>query len=218
MFHVNTYRWDFPIIAALVAPRPLLITNTDKDRIFPLDGVVDVYNKTRRIYELLDAEDNIGLAIYEGPHKDTQPLRTDAFHWFERFLKGKDISYEIPDTTAPKLFEVEKLKVLEKIPNDERNTAIDDYFTHKAINRKAPTTKDDWLSNRDLWMRRLKGRSFRGWPVNPGPANLLPAASITRDGIQLTSWDFVSQESHLAGLNDSATPAASRMRPASMSI
>ena len=88
MFHVNTYRWDFPAIAALVAPRPLLIANTDKDRIFPLDGVVDVYNKTRRIYRLLGAENHIGLAIAEGPHKDTQPLRTEAFHWFERHLKG----------------------------------------------------------------------------------------------------------------------------------
>ena len=34
MFHVNTYRWDFDHIAALVAPRPLMILNTDDDRIF----------------------------------------------------------------------------------------------------------------------------------------------------------------------------------------
>ncbi|MFK5920947.1 MAG: acetylxylan esterase [Verrucomicrobiota bacterium] len=195
MFQVNTYRWDYPIVAALVAPRPLLITNTDKDRIFPLDGVIDVYNKTRRIYKLLGAEDKIGLAIYEGPHKDTQPLRVSAFQWFERFLKGKDISDEIADTTTPKLFKIEQLKVLDKIPSDERNTDIDEYFTNQAINRKAPVTKDDWLSNRDLWMRRLKSRSFRGWPSNPGPTNLLPAASITRDGITLSSWDFISQES-----------------------
>ncbi|MCF6313440.1 MAG: acetylxylan esterase [Verrucomicrobiales bacterium] len=194
MFQVNTYRWDYPLVAALLAPRPLLITNTDKDPIFPLDGVIDVYNKTRRIYKLLGAEDNIGLAIYEGGHKDTQPLRTNAFQWFERFLKGKDISDEIADTTAPKIFKIEQLKVLDKIPNDQRNTDIDEYFTKKAINRTAPTSKDDWLSTRDLWMRRLKSRSFRGWPSNPGPTNLIPAASITRDGITLSSWDFISQE------------------------
>lgn len=194
MFQVNTYRWDFPIAAALVAPRPLLITNTDNDRIVPLDGVIDVYNKTKRIYKLLGAEDKIGLAIYQGGHLDTQPLRVDAFHWFERFLKGKGISDEIADTTAPKLFEIEQLKVLDKIPNDERNTDIDEYFTREAIKPKAPTSKDDWLSHRDLWKRRLKGRSFRGWPSNPGPTNLIPAASITRDGITLSSWDFISQE------------------------
>ncbi len=49
MFMVNTYRWDFPLLTALIAPRPLMILNTDKDTIFPLDGVVDVYQKTRKV-------------------------------------------------------------------------------------------------------------------------------------------------------------------------
>ena len=56
MFMVNTYRWDYDKVAALVAPRPLLICNTDKDGIFPLDGVVSIYNSTRRIYRALGAE------------------------------------------------------------------------------------------------------------------------------------------------------------------
>ena len=33
---VNTDQWDYDRVAALVAPRPLLICNTDKDEIFPL--------------------------------------------------------------------------------------------------------------------------------------------------------------------------------------
>ncbi len=53
MYQINTHRWDYPQIAALVAPRPLLISNTDKDTIFPLDGVVQVHRKTRHIYDLL---------------------------------------------------------------------------------------------------------------------------------------------------------------------
>ncbi len=50
MYMVNTYRWDYPQVAALAAPRPLLISNTDRDTLFPFDGVVDVYEKIRRIY------------------------------------------------------------------------------------------------------------------------------------------------------------------------
>ncbi len=34
---VNSYGWDYAMVAALVAPRPLLIANTDKDTIFPLE-------------------------------------------------------------------------------------------------------------------------------------------------------------------------------------
>ena len=40
MYQLNSQGWDFAMISSLVAPRALLISNTDKDRIFPLDGVV----------------------------------------------------------------------------------------------------------------------------------------------------------------------------------
>jgi dienelactone hydrolase len=72
MYIMNTYRWDYPLVAALMAPRALLISNTDKDTIFPLDGVTRVHEKVRNIYKLFGAEKNLGLHITEGPHKDTQ--------------------------------------------------------------------------------------------------------------------------------------------------
>ncbi|HLB74982.1 MAG TPA: alpha/beta hydrolase family protein, partial [Sedimentisphaerales bacterium] len=90
MYFVNTYRWDYLQLPALVAPRPLLISNTDKDSIFPLDGVMRTYLKTMKIYDLYDARDKLGLHICEGPHKDTQQLRVHAFVWFNRFLKDDD--------------------------------------------------------------------------------------------------------------------------------
>ena len=34
-FFINIYRWDFPQLAALAAPRPLLIGGTDRDPAFP---------------------------------------------------------------------------------------------------------------------------------------------------------------------------------------
>lgn len=201
MFHVNTYRWDFPTIAALVAPRPLLIANTDKDRIFPLDGVVDVYDKTRRIYELMGAGDRLGISLYEGGHKDTQPLRVPAFHWFERFLKGKGIDEELADTLAPKPFEPQALKVLDKIPDDERNTVIDDYFTRRSPRRpKAPESPADWRSGRDQWMKRLATKSFRAWPVKPEAMVTAQTASASREGLQFTAYDFISQDNILLQL------------------
>jgi cephalosporin-C deacetylase-like acetyl esterase len=56
MYLVNTYRWDYDRVAALAAPRPLLISNTDKDNIFPLDGVMAVYTSVRRHYRALGAK------------------------------------------------------------------------------------------------------------------------------------------------------------------
>ena len=116
MFCVNTYRWDYAQVAALVAPRPLLICNSDKDAIFPLDGVARLHEKVRRIYDLYDAADKLGLLITEGPHKDTQELQVPVFRWFNRFLKKEQPLIE--DAAVP-LFTAQQLKVFEQLPSDE---------------------------------------------------------------------------------------------------
>ena len=109
MFMVNTHRWDFGQLAALIAPRPLLIANSDKDPIFPLDGVIRVHSAVARIYALHKASEKLGLLITEGPHKDTQDLQVPAFRWFNRFLKAEE---PLITTAAEKLFEPRELRVL----------------------------------------------------------------------------------------------------------
>ena len=190
MYMVNTYGWDFAQLAALVAPRPLLIANTDKDRIFPLDGVVDVYFKTRRIYELLGAADHIGLNITEGPHKDTQELQVHAFVWFNRFLKNENPPIEM---AAHKFFEPEQLRVFDQLPDDERNTTIQETFTPKAEPPQRPVSASEWESQRDGWLAALKEKSFRGWPEEPGDLDVAQAFTATHDDVTLSAWDFTSQ-------------------------
>jgi len=199
MFMVNTYGWDFAQVAALVAPRPLLISNTDKDRIFPLDGVVDVYTKTRKIYELYGARDRFGLQITEGPHKDTQELRVHAFHWFNRFLKGED---PLIETTAVKFFEPEQLKVFDQLPEDEVNTTIDETFVAAAY-AAGSEGRDVKLKTGNCALAELRNRMgqkcFRGWPFLSRvrfleKLELQPRLDLQYDGVQLQSFDFLSQE------------------------
>ena len=168
MFHINTYRWDFPAIAALVAPRPLLIANTDGDRIFPLDGVVDVHAKTKRIYDLLGAGNKIGLAIVEGPHKDTQPLRSPAFHWFERHLKGKGLEDEL-DTRSPKGLDRKTLRVLKKQPADEIVTTIDESFVPKS--RPPVIDKPNWGKTSEFYRSLIRRKCFAAWPDAEAPVS-----------------------------------------------
>jgi hypothetical protein len=108
MYHVNTYGWDFAQIAALVAPRPLLILNTDDDGIFPLDGVNRLFTKVRRIYELHGKKSSLGLVITPGGHGDSQELRVPAFNWFNKHLKGEST---LIDKAAIKLFKPLKHKL-----------------------------------------------------------------------------------------------------------
>ena len=161
MYMVNTFRWDFAKVAALVAPRPLLISNTDKDTIFPLEGVIDIHRQVRHIYELHDVGENLGLQITEGPHEDTQELHIHAFRWFNRFLKHDKSMIE---KTAVKFFEPEQLKVFAQLPTDEINTTIDETFVPSAQLPPIENVLNDpnaWYKDR---LSHLRERCFRAWP------------------------------------------------------
>jgi cephalosporin-C deacetylase-like acetyl esterase len=192
MFFVNTYRWDYLQLPALVAPRPLLISNTDKDRIFPLDGVTRTYLKTMQIYDLYNARNNLGLHICEGPHKDTQQLRVHAFTWFNRFLKDDTSLIHKP---AEKFFEPEQLKVFDELPADQINTKIHDTFVPKAPPPELPESKRDWRKQRKSWKRALRKKVFRGWPgkAEAGPLDLEEVFSEELNGLELKAYDFTSQ-------------------------
>lgn len=194
MFMVNTYGWDYSLVAALVAPRPLLISNTDKDRIFPLDGVVDVHAKVRQIYRLYGAEDRLGLQITEGPHKDTQELHIHAFVWMNRFLKEANPAISVP---AEKLFEPVQLRVFEDLPQDERNTRIDEEFVAAAAAPPPPNNVEEWSAQRDRWRNELREKCFRAWPADSATDALTldvgRVATAEVDGLQMSLYAFTSQ-------------------------
>src|SRR5262249_36091810 len=84
MYSLNTYRWDFPLVAALCAPRPLMLGNSDADDIFPKPAYLRLAAKVRRIYDLYGAGDRFVLLETAGPHKDTPELRLGAYRWMNR--------------------------------------------------------------------------------------------------------------------------------------
>lgn len=193
MFMVNTYRWEFDRVIALVAPRPLLICNTDKDSIFPIDGVYQLYTSARRLYDLMGKDENIGLQIAEGPHKDVQPLNTGAFHWFERHLKGADLMVTT-DEAAKKSLEPEVLKVFKELPADQHNTRIDHEFVSLAKAPAVPSSLGEWQPQRAAWMQALKEKAFAAWPADAPAIQPVSAGSVDSDGVTMTAYDFTSQE------------------------
>jgi cephalosporin-C deacetylase-like acetyl esterase len=190
MYVVNTFEWDYPLVAALVAPRPLLITNSDKDTIFPLDGVVRLHEKVRSIYSLFGAADKLGLQISEGPHKDTQELQIAAFHWFNRFLKGEDPQIEM---ATVKLFEPEQLKVFESLPADQINTRIHDSFVPLAEPAIPPANRETWQIQRDAWRQRLLELTFRGWPGESEALDVHKVNVLRNGDYTLSVYEFTSQ-------------------------
>ncbi len=193
MFHVNTERWDFDRLAALIAPRPLLIANTDSDAIFPLDGVVEIFNRTRALYRALGQEDHIGLHIAEGPHKDTQPLNVGAFNWLNRWLKGAD-RMDLISEPARKVHEPRALKVFAEIPKDEKVTKVDEFFVPGFVKTVKAPTADEWPALRDRWLETLRRDCFRAWPEGEAKARVTSTTEHTAEGLRMTISEFTSEE------------------------
>lgn len=192
MFMVNTYRWDYPQVAALVAPRPLLIANTDSDGIFPLNGVERLHAKVRGIYRLYGADDKLGLQISPGPHKDIQELQVAAFRWFNRFLKGD--SESLIENTGVTYFTPEELQVFrDGLPADQINTRIHEQFVPLAETPQMPASKEQWNKLRERWHTALKEKCFRGWPQESVPLNVSEAHAATHDKLVTRAYDFDSQ-------------------------
>ena len=191
MFLVNTHRWDYAKLAAMLAPRPLLFSNSDKDALFPLDGVQRVHRDLARIYALHGASDKLGLLITEGPHKDTQDLQVPAFRWFNRWLKGEDPLIRV---AAEKLFTPQQLKVFPAggLPADQRTTKIHESFVAMAV-PALPADRTAWEQQRAAWMTALREKVFGGWPTAAEPLRL-ERLSDQEDGKRhVQEWEFTSQ-------------------------
>jgi cephalosporin-C deacetylase-like acetyl esterase len=191
MYFHNAYQWDYPEMCALVAPRPLLISNTDTDPIFPLDGVYRTFEKVRRVYRLLGVGPKCGLSIAPGPHVDSQELQVDAFRWFNHHLKTDDRPITI---AAEKFFEPEQLRVFgDTLPNDQINTKIQESFVPLAQPAKTPDSTAAWQLQRDGWLSELKARTFRAWPEAAETPQLKTLSDETSDGLRWRSFAFASQ-------------------------
>jgi hypothetical protein len=194
MYFVNAYNWDFATVAALCAPRPLMLGNSDRDTIFPVPGYRRIADKVRPIYDLYGAGDKFVLLETQGPHDDTPELRLGAFRWLNRWLK--QVTGDVSERQR-KPFTPTQLKVFDQLPADAINATVHESFI-KPANSELPASgevaKEWWKGQREEWMVQLREKVFRGWPANPPPLEVKKAAEVNHQGVRLRAYDFTSEE------------------------
>ncbi len=195
MFHVNSLRWDFSKLAALISPRALLIGNTDKDPIFPLNGVLRVHESAAAFYSAVGAAKNLGILLAEGSHEDVQELQVGAFRWFKRFLADENDNEVVP---SKKFFTPAELRVFESLPSDERASRAHEWFVPKADPASFPSTPQDWKGSAPELIAKIRATSFSNWP-EAGAASALEHLS-TETGEKGALAHFVVPEgAHTGG-------------------
>jgi dienelactone hydrolase len=200
MFPVNTFRWDFPLVAALIAPKALLVENTDHDPIFPEDGVRRVFEQLETVYRWQNASDRLALVIGQGGHVDTPEIRHPSFAFMDRWLRGRAQPIVDPDRKVP----IEDLKVLKvgEVPPGNHNDTIHETFVAPAATPPVPASAEEWGRLRARWMDDLRTKVFGGWPAEDEavPLDMKLAWNFTLSDLRYRFFEFTSQTGVPLGL------------------
>ena len=175
MMPLNTYQIDFQNIGALIAPRPLLIAQSDRDGLNTIESVRELYSNVKKMYEIYRKPKNISFVETPGGHSYHEISRTKINSFFLKHLMGKDISpEEAGDISKENLLSADELRVyVDGAPIDDRTTKIQDSFIQLPT---APTISNEkeLLSYRDTVVSFLKEKTFGAFPEVAAPfdANL----------------------------------------------
>ena len=190
MFLHNTHRWPWTRIAALVAPRPMLFVNSDKDEIFPMDANERVTTRLERLYSLYGAGDKVDAVVSVGGHAYRQDIRQAAYRFINAHLKGdvRPVTDSEVDVVSegsrpgPYPIPPAELRVFPTdadVPKDQVNTKVDESFVPVAkADPPAAGKYDEW--RRGL-LSRLRRSSFGHFP------DAVPAAAAAGE------MDFIEQ-------------------------
>jgi dienelactone hydrolase len=162
MFMVNTYRWEWTTIAALVAPRPLLFANSDHDAIYPMDGNARVISRLRKFYALLGHPELVADHVSPGGHDYRPDLRTAVFRWMNAHLKNE--IGPVKDAADPPI-DGKRLRVFPEdrdLPGDAKNARIDESFVDRA--ELSPPAPEQWQDCKAERLAALRALSFRPFP------------------------------------------------------
>ena len=78
---------DYPDVAAIACPRPMLFFNGSEDPLFPIPGVEAAYDRIRRVYESQGAANRLVTRIWPTPHVFNIAMQEEAFAWLDAQLK-----------------------------------------------------------------------------------------------------------------------------------
>jgi cephalosporin-C deacetylase-like acetyl esterase len=172
MVPINTYQQDFHHIGALIAPRPLLIAQADRDGLNTIESVIELHDDIKRMYELYGVPENISLVVSPGGHSYHTISRQAIHAFFIEHLMGKKVDPEETgdiDQTPENLLSEDDLRVyIDGPPEDDRTTTIQDSFV-KLHDDPVISTEQDLKTYRDSVKQFLLTRTFGAFPENAPP-------------------------------------------------
>lgn len=202
-FWINTYRWCWPDIGALIAPRAFMMASGSEDILWRPYAYRDVANRLRHQYAALDVPNNFELVEDLTPHGYTPKLRQAIFTFFNQHLKG-DATPVTDDVTSYVEAEANLLVFAGKLPSDDRMRNIDRLLVPVA-ELPAVENESQWNEYQTAAIKRLRETTFR-YTLSGVAPNL---RDVRADGSDGTS----TMQSYVFDSADNMTIAMRMRRP-----
>lgn len=78
---------DYPDVASIACPKPMLIYNGENDKLFPVEDVQKIYAKMRKYWESQNASEKLETKIWPAKHEFNQEMQKAAFDWLDKKFK-----------------------------------------------------------------------------------------------------------------------------------
>ncbi len=74
---------DFPDVASIACPKPMLFYNGLRDGLFSLESVEYAYDRMRRVWEPQGVGDRLETRLWDVPHEFNAEMQDAAFEWLD---------------------------------------------------------------------------------------------------------------------------------------
>jgi dienelactone hydrolase len=81
--------FDYPDIASIAAPKPMLFYNGRYDRLFPASGVTEAYAKLNAVWAAQRAADRLETRVWNVEHVFDRQMQEAAFDWLDGMFNVK---------------------------------------------------------------------------------------------------------------------------------
>ena len=78
---------DYPHIASLACPKPMLFINGTKDKLFPVPGVKDAFSEIHKVWKSQGADNLLDTELWEIPHSCGLKAQEKILEFLDRNLK-----------------------------------------------------------------------------------------------------------------------------------
>jgi len=75
---------DYPDVASIACPKPMLMYNGNQDKLFPVPSVQDAYTKMHKVWDSQNASDKLVTKFWNAGHVFNREMQDEAFQWLDQ--------------------------------------------------------------------------------------------------------------------------------------